>query len=109
MSDDSERHRHECEVRYLLRMPNREARARYLDGLARWRAPEAIKRLRDDVTRAWIAQRWPPSPPREQPPARSDTQVHSPTAQSGPPTSDSGSSPPPDPEHRSDRSEEHTS
>ena len=49
----SERHRHACEVRYVLAMPNKERRRAYLDAVEKLRGKAAAQRLRDDVLKAW--------------------------------------------------------
>jgi len=71
----SEQHRHQCEVRYVLRLPSRMARWAYVEGatapdgkpirgVRHLRGDAAADRLRDAVRDAWRAQRatTPPAP-----------------------------------------------
>lgn len=49
----TEEHRHACEVRYVLAMPDKQARRAYLDGVEKKRGKQAADMLRDDVLKAW--------------------------------------------------------
>lgn len=53
----SEAWRHECEVRFVLAMPGREARGKYINGVEKRRGSVAAERLRQDISRAWQQRR----------------------------------------------------
>lgn len=61
--------RHECEVRYILSLPSREARREWLDHplLLRTRGQAAVDRLKADVAAAWNAARATPIPRGQEP------------------------------------------
>lgn len=54
--------RHECEVRYVLKMATRQQRAEYLDAIERRRGKACADRLRSDVATAWLAAREKQTP-----------------------------------------------
>lgn len=56
----SEAHRHACEVRYVMALPTRYERTRYLEGIEAKRGKPAAERLRADVMAAW--QQRAPAP-----------------------------------------------
>lgn len=57
----SEVWRHECEVRWVARLPSSHARRAYVDGIEQRRGKPAADRLRAGLTAAW-AQRKRPDP-----------------------------------------------
>lgn len=58
----SEQWRHECEVRYVMRLPTRERRAAYLEHVRKHRGSDAAARLMVDVQQAWRAARGDAAP-----------------------------------------------
>ena len=73
----SEQHRHECEVRHVAGLSTKAQRAAYFDGLEKWRGPDAVARLRADVSAAWYAARGEaaPLPPGQRPAAGASASV----------------------------------
>lgn len=53
MSAETEAHRHACEVRYVMGMPDLGARRRFLAGVERRRGKAAADRLRAGIAAAW--------------------------------------------------------
>jgi hypothetical protein len=49
----TEAHRHACEVRYVLAMPDKNRRRAYLEGVEKARGKSAADRLREGVMKAW--------------------------------------------------------
>lgn len=49
----SEEHRHACEVRYVVSLPDKHKRRAHLDAVEKLRGKAAAQRLRDDVLKAW--------------------------------------------------------
>lgn len=45
--------RHECEVRYVVKMDGPESRRAFLDGVEKKRGKAAADRLRDGVRKVW--------------------------------------------------------
>ena len=53
MTELTEARRHECEVSFILSMPHRANRTRYLDLVRKARGEEAAERLKEDVIKRW--------------------------------------------------------
>ncbi|SDH26194.1 hypothetical protein SAMN05428952_100936 [Nitrosomonas sp. Nm132] len=49
MTENSESFRHLCEIQYVLDLPDRAERIKYLDGVEKKRGSEAANKLRSDV------------------------------------------------------------
>lgn len=49
-----EKHRHECEVRWVIGLETLEARRKYMVDVENVRGKVAADRLRDDVRAAWV-------------------------------------------------------
>ena len=49
----SEQWRHECEVRFVIKLSTREIRATYLNGVEQKRGKPAADKLRMDVLAQW--------------------------------------------------------
>lgn len=50
---NSEQYRHECEIRYVLNLPDRKARGDYLVGVEKVRGRAAAMRLKNGVEELW--------------------------------------------------------
>ena len=48
-----ERERHECEVRVVLRMKDKDSRRKYLDGIGKRRGIPLMKQMERDVMNQW--------------------------------------------------------
>ncbi len=59
----TEQHRHDCEVRYVMKMPSRALRAEYLDSLVKWRGQAAVDCIKADLVALWEARRVVDQPP----------------------------------------------
>jgi hypothetical protein len=53
----TEAHRHACEVRYVLAMPDKNRRRAYLAGVEKARGKPAADRLRTDILNEWKARK----------------------------------------------------
>lgn len=53
LSDELETHRHECEARYVLNLPDRKARNEYLQGVEKQRGRAAALKLKKGVEELW--------------------------------------------------------
>ena len=56
VSSASEEWRHECEARYILKLPSLEQRRAWLADLERRRGKAAVDRLRDTMSQLWRAR-----------------------------------------------------
>jgi hypothetical protein len=55
--NDTEEYRAECETRYVLDLPDRAERIKYLDGVEKKRGAEAANKLRSDVYDEWYRRK----------------------------------------------------
>lgn len=55
--NNSEEYRHECEVKYVIRLPSKNERAGYIARVRRHRGDEAADKLQRDVYYAWQLQK----------------------------------------------------
>jgi hypothetical protein len=56
VSSGSEEWRHECEARYILRLPSLEQRRAWLADLERRQGKDAVDRLRQTMSELWRAR-----------------------------------------------------
>lgn len=59
----TEQHRHECEVRHVMALPTRQARADYIASITKRRGEAAGERMRADLSTAWASRRQATNPP----------------------------------------------
>jgi hypothetical protein len=55
--NNSEQYRHECEVKYIIRLPSKQERAGYIARVRKHRGDVSADKLEGDVYRAWKLQK----------------------------------------------------